>query len=291
MESKLKTPLVVIVGPTASGKSKLAMEIATLFDGEIITSDSWTVYKDFNIGTAKPSIDDQKLIRHHLLDVTTPREGFSAAVFKTLANKAINDIRTRNKLPIIVGGTGLYIDSLILDYSFLPQHDKYNRLSLNALSIEELLKITLEQGFDISNIDTNNKRRIIRLIENDGKQPTKNKLRPNTLIIGIEVDKEDLAGRIAKRVDIMIRDGLEQEVNSLQKIYGWNCEPMKGIGYKEWKEYFNNNQSIEQTKEIIIASTKKLVKKQDTWFKRNKSIHWVNNQRKAVELVTTFLGK
>jgi tRNA dimethylallyltransferase len=291
MESKLKTPLVVIVGPTASGKSKLAMEIATLFDGEIITSDSWTVYKDFNIGTAKPSIDDQKLIRHHLLDVTTPREGFSAAVFKTLANKAINDIRTRNKLPIIVGGTGLYIDSLIFDYSFLPQHDKYNRLSLNALSIEELLKITLEQGFDISNIDTNNKRRIIRLIENDGKQPTKNKLRPNTLIIGIEVDKEDLAGRIAKRVDIMIRDGLEQEVNSLQKIYGWNCEPMKGIGYKEWKEYFNNNQSIEQTKEIIIASTKKLVKKQDTWFKRNKSIHWVNNQRKAVELVTTFLGK
>ena len=227
MESKLKLPLIVIVGPTASGKSKLAMEIATRFNGEIITADSWTVYKDFNIGTAKPSNDDQRLIRHHLLDVTTPRVGFSAAVFKILANKAINDIQSRNKLPIIVGGTGLYIDSLIFDYSFLPQHDKYNRLSLNAMSIEELLKITLKQGYDTTTIDTNNKRRIIRLIENDGKQPTKNKLRPNTLIIGILVDKEVLTEKISKRVNIMIHGGLEREVNSLQKIYGWDCEPMK----------------------------------------------------------------
>src|SRR5665213_1747042 len=112
MESKLK-PLIVIVGATASGKSKLAMEIAERFDGEIITSDSWTVYKGFNIGTAKPTPEDQKLIRHHLLDVTTPDEGFSAAVFKRLANEAINDIQNRGKLPIMVGGTGLYIDSVI----------------------------------------------------------------------------------------------------------------------------------------------------------------------------------
>jgi tRNA dimethylallyltransferase len=290
MEPKLK-PLVVIVGPTASGKSKLAMGVATRFNGEIITADSWTVYRNFNIGTAKPSVEDQKLIPHHLVDVTTPSEGFSAAVFKTLANQAINDIQGRGELPIVVGGTGLYIDSLIFDYSFLPPHDQYNRLSLNALSIEELLKITSEQGFDTSNIDTKNKRRIIRLIENNGKQPTKNKLRSNTLIIGILIDKEALMDRITKRVDSMINHGLEQEVNDLQNTYGWDSEPMKGIGYKEWKEYFNNTQTLEQTREIIIASTKKLVKKQETWFKRNKSIHWVNNQREAVELVTTFLGK
>ena len=141
-------PIVVIVGATASGKSKLAMEIAKYFNGEIITADSWTVYRGFDIGTAKASNDDQKLIKHHLLDVTTPDKGFSAAVFKRLANLAINDIQGRGKLPIIVGGTGLYIDSLIFDYSFLPAHDKYSRLALNALSIEELLKITVNKGFD-----------------------------------------------------------------------------------------------------------------------------------------------
>jgi len=284
-------PLIVIVGPTASGKSKLSMEIAGRFNGEIITADSWTVYKDFNIGTAKPSDDDRKLIKHHLLDVTTPHEGFSAAVFKTLATRAIKQVQNRNKIPIIVGGTGLYIDSLIFDYSFLPQHDKSNRASLNELSTEELLNITLQKGFDVSNIDTNNKRRIIRLIENEGEQPTKNKLRPNILIIGIQVKNEVLTDRITQRVDKMIADGLESEVDTLQKIYGWGLEPMKGIGYKEWKEYFNKTQTLEQTREMIIASTKKLVKKQGTWFKRNKSIHWVNNQREAVELVTTFLGK
>jgi tRNA dimethylallyltransferase len=290
MDSNLK-PLVVIVGATASGKSKLAMEIAIRFNGEIITADSWTVYQGFDIGTAKASNDDQKLIKHHLLDVTTPNQGFSAAVFKRLANLAIKDIQHRGKLPIIVGGTGLYIDSLVFDYSFLPPHDKYNRSSLDGLSIEGLLKITSSQGFDTSIIDTRNKRRIIRLIENNGEQPTKGNLRPNTLILGILIDKEILFKRITRRVNSMINLGLENEVKILETRYGWNCEPMKGIGYKEWQAYFNKTQTLDQTKETIIAATKKLVKKQETWFKRNKSIHWLNNQRQAVELVTTFLDK
>jgi len=290
MESKLK-PLIVIVGATASGKSKLAMEIAERFDGEIITSDSWTVYKGFNIGTAKPTPEDQKLIRHHLLDVTTPDEGFSAAVFKRLANEAINDIQNRGKLPIMVGGTGLYIDSVIFDYSFLPPHDKHTRLSLNAMTIEELLKITVDQGFDTNGIDTSNKRRIIRLIENNGQAPFRGELRENTIIVGLRIDKDVLTELIAKRIDYMIKAGLEKEVKILQKKYGWESEPLKGIGYKEWQLYFNKTQTLQETKDAILASTKKLVKKQETWFKRNKSIHWVNNQRKAVELVTTFLGK
>src|SRR5665213_1882064 len=134
MEPNLK-PLVVIVGATASGKSQLAMDIAKRFDGEIITADSWTVYKGFDIGTAKATPDDQRLIKHHLVDVTTPDMGFSAAVFKRLANLAINDIHSRGKLPIIVGGSGLYIDSLIFNYSFLPPHDEYQRTVLNSLSI------------------------------------------------------------------------------------------------------------------------------------------------------------
>ncbi len=290
MESKLK-PLIVIVGVTASGKSKLAMEIARRFNGEIITADSWTVYKGFDIGTAKPSPEEQKLIKHHLLDVTTPDEGFSAAVFKRLASTAINDIQKRGKLPIMVGGTGLYIDSVIFDYSFLPPHDKYNRLSLNAMTIDELLQITTSKKFDTSGIDTGNKRRIIRLIENNGEIPSRAKLRKNTLIIGLQINKDVLSDRITKRLNNMISKGLEEEVKSLGENYGWDSEPMKGIGYREWQPYFNKTQTLQQTKDAILASSKKLVKKQETWFKRNKSIHWVNNQRQAVALVTTFLDK
>jgi len=290
MGSNLK-PLVVIVGATASGKSKLAMDIAKRFNGEIITADSWTVYKGFDIGTAKASSNDQKLIRHHLLDLTTADKGFSAAIFKRLANLAINDILNRGKLPIIVGGSGLYIDSIIFDYSFLPQHDKYQRTAMDSLSIEELMGITLSKGFDTSTIDIRNKRRIIRLIENNGKKPSKGVLRSNTLIIGMLIDKQALIKRIAERLDNMIISGLEEEVNNLQKTYGWDIEPMKGIGYKEWQAYFNQAQDLQQTKDAIISSTKKLVKKQETWFKRNKSIHWINNQRQAVALVTTFLDK
>jgi len=290
MASKLK-PLIVIVGVTASGKSKLAMEIAKRFNGEIITADSWTVYRGYDIGTAKASNDDQQLIKHHLIDVTTPAQGFSAALFKKLANLAIKGIEARGKLPIVVGGTGLYIDSLIYDYSFLPAHNKYNRLYLDAMSIEELLNITAERGFDTNNIDTANKRRIIRLIENNGEQPTKGNLRENTLIIGISTDKEILFERITERVNSMVDSGLEREVESLKNKYGWDNEPMKGIGYREWQAYFNKTQTLDETKEAITAATKKLVKKQETWLKRNKSIHWLNNQRQAVELVTTFLGK
>jgi tRNA dimethylallyltransferase len=290
MESKLG-PLIVIVGATASGKSELAMEIARQFDGEIIAADSWTVYEGFDIGTAKPSPEEQQRIPHHLLNVTTPDKGFSAVVFKKMASDAIKDIQLRGKLPIIVGGAGLYIDSVIFDYSFLPQHNAPDRAELNALSIEELLNIVNLEGFDTTDIDTNNKRRIIRLIENRGEKPSKGTLRTNTLIIGMLVDKATLLERISSRLDKMISSGLEEEVKSLQDKYGWEIEPMKGIGYKEWRDYFNKTTTLQQTKDNIISSSKKLVKKQETWFKRNKSIHWVENQSQAVALVTTFLGK
>lgn len=290
MGSKLK-PIVVIVGSTASGKSKLAMEIAKRFNGEIISADSWTVYRGFDIGTAKASYNDRKLVKHHLLDITTPEEGFSAAVFKKLADKAIKDIHLRNKLPIIVGGSGLYIDSVIFNYSFLPSHNKSQRVALNAKTTEELLDIAAYQGLDTTDIDTANKRRVIRLIENNGEKPSKGTLRKNTLIIGLHIDKEILIKRVTKRLDTMIDDGLEKEVKTLQNIHGWAIEPMKGIGYREWQAYFDKTQTLQQTKDSIILATKKLIKKQDTWFKRNKSIQWVNNQSQAVALVTTFLDK
>ncbi len=288
METK---PLVVIVGETASGKSDLAVKLAKQLNGEIISADSWQVYKEFDIGTAKPSKAEQKQIPHHLIDVADPRMGFSAAEFKKLADRAILSIQKHGRLPILVGGSGLYVDSVIYGYSFLPAGSDEYRQELNALGLEELLKQIKNQEIDLKGIDTRNKRRLIRLVENKGQRPTKQKLRPNTIITALKLPKEELTQRIAKRVDNMLAKGLEKEVRQLSKKYSWGTEPMKGIGYREFKDYFEGQQTIEQTRARIINSSLQLAKKQRTWFKRNKSIHWANSQREAVAFVTTVLNK
>ena len=285
------SPLLVIVGETASGKSQLAMRLAKKFDGEIIAVDSWTVYVNFDIGTAKPTTKDRSEIPHHLIDVAKPKEGFSAAVFKKLALRAIDDISSRGKLPILVGGAGLYIDSILFDYSFMPAPSTELRDKLNTLSLNELLDKADQMNLDIKGIDIRNKRRIIRLIENKGQLPKREAQRLNTLILGLKVPIDQLVTRITERVDTMFTEGLEQEVSWLAKSYGWGVEPMKGIGYREFYEYFENNQTLSETRNRIISATLALAKKQRTWFKRNKSIHWINEQVKAVDLVTTFLNK
>lgn len=286
-----QSPLIVIVGETASGKSALAMELAEKFNGELICADSWTVYKGFDIGTAKPSREEQGRVPHHLLDVADPAEGFSAVVFQKLAKGAIQSIVIRGKLPVMVGGTGLYIDSVLFDYRFLPPSDPELRKELNVMGLAEVHKRAEEMGLDTTGIDLHNKRRVIRLIENNGQRPGKGVLRENTLIIGIKVEREQLRKRIMKRVDAMLKAGLEDEVRQLAERYGWDAEPMKGIGYTEWKEYFAGAQSLAQTRERIIKASMDLAKRQRTWFKRNNSIQWVSDRSNAVEIVTTFLNK
>jgi tRNA dimethylallyltransferase len=290
--------IVVIVGETASGKSGLAMELAKRFDGELICADSWTVYKDFDIGTAKPTAQERAVVRHHLLDVADPRQGFSAVKFQQLAQEAIQDIQSRGKLPIIVGGTGLYVDSVLFDYKFLPAPEPGLRDALSALTLNELLQRAHETGLDTTAVDTRNKRRLIRLIENNGSQPTKSALRDNTLVLGIAVDREHLRQRVEQRVDAMLAAGLEAEVQLLAEHYGWEAEPMKGIGYREWRPYFEPvpalKQDIGQTRERIIAATMGLAKRQRTWFKRNDRIQWLqqpNTVADSVELVTTFINE
>lgn len=285
-------PLVVIVGETASGKSELAVQLAEAFAGEVIAADSWTVYKDFTIGTAKPDAATRNRVPHYLLDIADPLIGFSAAEYKRQALAVIADISRRHKLPILVGGTGLYVDSVLFDYSFLPPAAPEMREKLNALSIDELLRMIEESGYELEDIDVRNKRRLIRLIESNGLRPNRNEqVRSNTLAIGVRVEREELRARIAKRVDAMLTAGLEDEVGMLAKTYGWDVEPMKGIGYQEFYEYFNGSQTIDETRERIISSSLNLAKRQRTWFKRNKSIHWTSKQEEAVELITTFLNK
>lgn len=285
--------LIVVVGETASGKSALAMDIASRYSGEIICADSWTVRREVNIGTAKPSQSDRTIIPHHLLDIAGPDEDFTAAVFKRLALRAIDEISTRGKLPIMVGGTGLYIDGVIFDYNFLPAGDRGQREQLNDLSNEELIVKIADLNIELGEIDTGNKRRLIRLIETNGAKPTKQEMRQNTLIIGTKIDREVLEHNITNRVDSMIETGLEAEVRQLVNDYGWGCEALKGIGYAQWQNYINGTESIEEVRKNIIKATADLAKRQRTWFKRNKSIQWLATpvkQTNSDEIVTTFLN-
>ncbi len=287
-------PLLVIVGETSSGKSTLALELAKRLNGELICADSWTVYKGFDIGTAKPSSSERAAVPHHLLDVAIAAEGFNAVRFQQLARGAIGDIASRGKLPILVGGTGLYIDAVIYNYDFLPPTSPDIRHELEGLSLDELLTRAEADGLNLAGIDARNKRRVIRLIENEGRLPTKHELRPNTLLLGLQTSRDTLHERIASRVDTMISAGLEAEVRRLVDDYGWEAEPMKGIGYKEWKEYISGTQDIEATRQKIIRNTMDLAKRQRTWFKRNSSIQWLTNRgdlQQSVALVTTWLDK
>ena len=238
--------LIVIVGTTASGKSAAAMQIAQERNGEIICADSRTVYKGMNIGTAKPSAEDQAKVPHHLLDVVEPNQPFTAAQFQKLANAAIADIQKRGKLPVMVGGTGLYIDSVLYNYDFKPANpelrDEQNPRHLKA-----------------------------------SDKPPRQELRPNTLVLGLDCPTDVLKERIKARVDQMIDQGLEAEVEALAAQYGWEAEAMKGIGYREWQAYFagpRNSEDLIKTKELIAKNTWQYARRQRTWFRRNPHIHW-----------------
>ena len=286
--------LLIILGPTASGKSDLAIKIAKLFNGEIISADSRQVYKEMNIGTAKPSKGN---IRYHLLDIIEPDKRFSAAQYKELACKAIKDIQNRNKLPILCGGTGLYISSIIEDWQFpeVPPQEKL-RKELEEESIKQLFKIYQKLDTEgAKSIDKKNKRRLIRAIEvckaNNKpfwQQRKSGKSLFNTLLIGIELPKEQLRERIAKRIKKMIKMNLETEVKVLFKKYGW-IPSLQTIGYQEWKEYFNNKLNKKEVQDLIELHTVQYSKRQMTWFKKMKNIQWIEKLEQAIKLTELFL--
>lgn len=284
--------LVTVVGETASGKSSIAMELARQFDGEIINADSWQIYKGMDIGTAKPSEQERKEIPHHLIDIVEPDEEFTAAVYKRMAIEAIEDIASRGKLPIMVGGTGLYIDGVLFDYSFAPPGAAGEREQWQAMTIPELLGKIHQKGYSLAGIDTRNKRRLIRLLENRGQEPTSSDLRANTLVIGVQPSsRAQLRRNIERRVEKMFRAGLKHEVRELAEKYGWEAEAMKGIGYREFRPYFEGQQSLAETKRKITKNTLELAKKQRTWFKRNRHIHWVQDLEAARQLAESFIRR
>lgn len=287
-------PILFIVGETATGKTDLAIHLALKHNAEIVSADSWVVRKNVDIGTAKPSKQQLKSIKHHMIDIIGAEEAYSAARYKKEAEAAILNIAQKGKLPIVVGGTGLYIDALLYDFSFLPPADSKTREYLNVKSLNELIEQAKSAGLALGSIDTRNKRRVIRLIETNGGVAERKPLRPNTYILGLTLNEIDREVRIVSRVDNMLSRGLELEVERLYLRYGWDCEALKGIGYSEWRLYFEGKQTIEITRQRIVKDTLSLAKRQRTWFKRNKSIHWYAttvNYSDIDEKVTTFLNK
>lgn len=283
--------IVVIVGHTASGKTALAIDLAQRFNGEIIAADSRTVYKGMDIGTAKPSAEQLAIVKHHLIDVVNPDEGFSAADFQTQARQAIVDIASRGKLPIVVGGTGLYVDALIYDFDFKGgPPNKQLREDLELLSVGELQDILKSLHIDLPN-NAENPRHLIRSIETGGNQGGRQPLRPNTLVLGLNLERPELELHVRRRVDDMVDAGLLAEVRDLAGRYGWKIPALQTPGYKEFRSYLADNISMQQAKEAVAHSHIGYAKRQKTWFRRNTDINWISKPDEAVDLVTTFLNK
>lgn len=285
----MEAPLVVIAGQTASGKSDLAMELAGKYNGEIICADSRTIYKGMDIGTAKPTAADRRLIKHYVLDVITPDQTYSASDFKTAAVNAINDIHTKGKLPIMVGGTGLYINSLVYDYDFGSPPDYEYRQKLQKLSLPALQKMANKLGINREQIDFMNSRHLARAVENKGVVRTKKQLRKNTLLLGIHAKKEDLKQRIRLRNEEMIKMGLEQEVRDLTEKYGWQAPGLNAIAYKEWKGYLAGEQDIKTVKENMFKDNWQYARRQKIWFKRDANIYWSTSREDLIRQVDQFL--
>jgi len=282
--------LVVIVGQTASGKSALALDLASRFGGEIIAADSRTVYRGMDIGTAKPTESEVSKVRHHLINVVDPATSFTVADFKELANKAILDVAARGKLPILVGGTGLYVDAVLYDFSFREPADPKLRKMLEGLSAEELQNRLTEQGLALPSNQLN-PRHLIRTLETKGQTGGRKRFRSNTLILGLQVEPDVLRQRVADRVEGMVADGLVYELKHLSEMYGWSNPALQTPAYKAFRPYLEGTISLDEAKQQFTQNDLQYAKRQKTWFKRNKVIQWISKTEDAVDLVATFLNK
>lgn len=268
-------PLIVIVGPTASGKSSLAMKVAKQFNGEIICADSRTIYKGMDIGTAKPTAQDQVEIPHWGIDLVEPGDRFTAADFKKYAQKAIASIRSRGKVPILVGGTGLYVDGVIFDFQFAnPNPDL--RAELETLTTSELINYCEKNNVTLPE-NQQNRRYLIRAIERKSAS-IKRLSEPiaNTAIVGITTNKEDLRSRITIRANQLFSSGMIDEAVFLGKKYGWESEAMTGNIYKLVRKFIEGEFDEAELVQRFIVSDWQLAKRQLTWLRRNHFIHWAS---------------
>lgn len=266
-------PLVVIVGPTASGKTSLAIALAKKHGGEIIAADSRTIYKGLDIGTAKPTLKEQDGVTHWGFDLIDPSEHFSAAEFKGYAASKIADIRKKGKIPFLVGGTGLYVDAVLYDFSFTTVNLKH-REELEKLSVGELQERCIKHNIELPN-NVLNKRHLVSAILRKGQNPQRNhQPKPNTIIVGITTDKLTLQTRIRDRAKKMLMLNIVNETTDMIKSYGASAPGLTGNAYRVVDALTRGGLSEDEAIEQIYYLDWHLAKRQLTWFRRDKNIKW-----------------
>ncbi|HBB37939.1 MAG: tRNA dimethylallyltransferase [Candidatus Magasanikbacteria bacterium GW2011_GWD2_43_18] len=301
--------LIVVLGPTAAGKTAWALRLAQELNGEIIGADSRQIYKKMDVGTAKPEGEWRRNglrrsfmvgdIPHHIIDIIDPGKRFSVAEFRDKAVKYVKLIHKSKKIPIVVGGTGLYISSLV-DNLHIPRVSPNRKLrqSLEEKSIEDLFALFERMDPEgAQTIDRNNKRRLLRALEvcilsGEPFSVQKKKGEPlfDVLQIGVSVSKDELYRRIEKRVDTMIKLGLVKEVEQLLKQkYAWHLPSMSGVGYRQFQEYFEQGKDLDECIALLKRDTRRFARRQLTWFRRDDRITWCSTYEEAAMLAKEFL--
>ena len=299
-----KPKVIVICGPTASGKTSLSISLAKKINGEIVSCDSMQIYKEMDIGSAKPTVEEMQEIKHYLVDFVSPEKRYSVSEYKEDASKAIEEIINKGKTPIIVGGTRLYLNSLIYNI-------QYNEMEVDLNYRRELEKEAEEYGLEVlynrakeidpeamEKVSANDKKRITRVLEiynatgrnkTELEKKSRKEVPYNYLIFGINMERSILYDRINKRVDIMLEQGLIEEVKNLINKYSNMPTAMQGLGYKEVKEFLDGNISKEEMIEKIKMETRRYAKRQITWFKRIENIIWLDGLNKTEENVNSIM--
>ena len=301
----MKPTVIVIGGPTASGKSGLAVELAKKINGEIISADSMQIYKDMDIGTAKVTEKEKQGIPHYMIDIASPEERYSVSTYKKEAENKVEEILKKGKIPIIVGGTGLYIESLIYGIEFQEEEiDEEYRQRLNEFAEKEGLEKLYNEAQKIDSqamdkISPNDKKRIIRVLEiyhKTGKTKTeqeiesrKHEVKYNYKLFAITMERSELYKKIEKRIDKMLEEGLIEEVESIKKKYNKFPTAMQGLGYKEVVEYLENKITKEEMIEKLKQETRHYAKRQLTWFRKYKEMIWLDGEAGIEENVQIII--
>lgn len=302
-EENIKPKVVVICGPTASGKTALSIELAKKINGEIISCDSMQIYKDMNIGTAKPTKEEMQGIKHYLVDYVLPTKRYSVADYKRDAEKSIKKILEKGKVPIIVGGTGLYVDSLIynIEYPEIKFDEQYREKlekEVEEKGLENLYKEAKKiDPIAVEKISKTDKKRLLRILEiyhATGKTKTeqeiisrRNEPEYDYKVYALLWDREKLYDRINLRVDLMIKQGLIEEVKSILEKYNTFPTAMQGLGYKEVVQYLNGELTKEEMIEKVKQETRRYAKRQMTWFRKNKQTVWLDaeNRQNNIKII------
>lgn len=277
IKSLSELPLVVIVGPTASGKTSLAIKVAKEFGGEIISADSRAIYKGLSIGTAKPTLEEQQGIPHWGIDLVDVNQRFTAADFQAYAQEKIAEIRARGNVPVLVGGTGLYVDAVVYDFQFPPvANDVARRGELMQQSPEELQDYCVKNNIKLPTNQSNKRHLVNQILRAGADLRCKSTPAEQTIIVGIATEKTILNERIGKRAGLIFSSGVVDEALAVANKYGWESEAMTGNIYPLIKDYVEGALTKQQLEERFVIKDRQLAKRQVTWFKRDEHIKWLN---------------